>query len=116
MPRHQKYEANLRSLMSFVHRLPKESPYLKGKTFLKEQLLELRPEHIRDWLSMKAFGKVEWRYEDGDRPTFYRSTSMEVSKKSVSYFMPNKHPQWCNGQGNPLKSELITGLIQFVKK
>ena len=69
MPRHETYEPHLRSLMMFVHRHP--DPYPKGTTFTKDQLLQLQPQHVKDWLSMKAFGKVDWRYEVGDRPKFY---------------------------------------------
>ena len=29
--------------------------------------------------------------------------------------MPNHHPQWCNGQGNPTKSEVIIRFINQIK-
>jgi hypothetical protein len=36
-------------------------------------------------------------------------------KKSISYFMPNQRPQWCNNQGNPTKSDAVNKLIGIVK-
>lgn len=64
----------------------------------------------------KAFGKVDWNFDAGEWPIFYRSSSMEMSKKSLSYFMPNNHPSWCNGQGNPTKSDVVNKLIVFVRR
>lgn len=109
MPRNPDYEPYLRHLMSFAHH--RTDIYPKGATFTKEQLLELQPQHIRDWLSKKAFGKVDWSYENGERPVHQRSSSMQFAKKAVSYFMPNKTPHWCNGQGNPTKSDIVNKLI-----
>jgi len=40
-----------------------------------------------------------------------RPSSMQFAKKAVSYFMPNKTPHWCNGQGNPTKSDIVNKLI-----
>ena len=115
MPRRAAYEPHLRSLMSFVHGRPEIDPYPKDTTFTRNQLLQLQPEHIRDWLGKKSFGKPNWSYEAGDRPTHYRSSSMEHSKKCVSFFMPHDSP-WVNGAGNPTKSSIITDLIKYVKK
>ena len=114
MPRNPDYEPYLRHLMSFAHH--RTDIYPKGATFTKEQLLELQPQHIRDWLSKKAFGKVDWSYENGERPVHQRSSSMQFAKKAVSYFMPNKTPHWCNGQGNPTKSDIVNKLIKFVEQ
>ncbi|EJK52776.1 hypothetical protein THAOC_27919 [Thalassiosira oceanica] len=113
MPRNKKYEPRLRELMQYVHRC--EEPYEKGTTFTREQLLELKPEHIEGWLKMKAYGTDCPDIENGDRPIHARSSSLENSKKSVSFFMPNKYPQWCNGQGNPTKSSLLAEMIKDVK-
>ena len=40
------------------------------------------------------------------------------SKKSASFFMPNKNTQWCvmNKCGNPTRSTLVNELIKMMKK
>ena len=47
MPRNKKYESRLLELMQYVHQ--RVEPYEKGTTFTREQLLELKPEHIEGW-------------------------------------------------------------------
>ena len=49
MRRHNKYEDSLCYLMAFAHNCP-FSHYKKGKIFTREQLLELKPHHIHNWL------------------------------------------------------------------
>ena len=114
MPRNKAYETHLRKLMTFVHR--RKRGYPAGTTFTRDQLLQLQPGHIRDWLSMKAFRKTDWSIEAGDRPIYHRANSLEQAKKCVSFFMPNNLPGWCNGHGNPTKAEEINTLINAVKK
>lgn len=56
MPRNPKYEGSLRAFMTFVHRLqPPGTTYPKDTTFTREQLLQIKPQHLRDFLSFKAF-------------------------------------------------------------
>ena len=65
-------------------------------------------------MALKAFGKIN--YGDNDRSTGARYSNLEYIKKSLSFYMPNKGPQWCNGQGNPTKSGLVNGLLRLVQK
>ena len=114
MPRSKKYEKYLLTLMQFVH--GRESPYQKGTTFTRDQLLELKPEHIHQWLCMKAYKKRHPNTEPGgDHPKYLRSSTLEQCKKGVSFFMPNNHPAWCDGRGNPTKCSLLSKLIKDVK-
>lgn len=113
MPRNAKYEGMLCDLMTFLHGRPEK--YAKGTTFTRDALLQIKPQHIHNWLAMKAYKKVDFDYNAGDRPIHYRASSLEQLKKGISFFMPNNHPQWCNGQGNPTKSSVITKMIAQVK-
>ena len=113
MPRNVKYEPYIRHVMTFVH--GRNTTYPLDTIFTRAQLLELKPQHIRDFMAKKAYKKVEFSHEDGDRPIHARSSSLEQVKKGVSFFMPNNHPHWCNGQGNPTKSEVLTKLINDIK-
>jgi hypothetical protein len=84
--------------------------------FSRPQFIQLQPGHIHDYLAFKAFGKVDFNYDAGDRPTHYRASSMEVIKKSISFFHPLRNVPFCNGQGNPTKADIINKLIKFVAK
>ena len=106
------YYSNLLAFMTWFHQ--KDRPYPKGTTFTREQLLEITPKAVHDFMALKAFGKIN--YGDNDRSTGARYSNLEYIKKSLSFYMPNKGPQWCNGQGNPTKSGLVNGLLRLVQK
>lgn len=112
MPRHENYEYFLRPFFQYVHR--RDQPYPKGTIFSKGQLLQIQPGHVRDYLAYKAFGKANYDYANGDRPTNCRSSSLENVKKALSYFMPEQVP-YINGQGNPTKSKIVSDVIKFVQ-
>ena len=115
IPRHPTYEDPLCFMMAFAHNrnFPR---YPKGSKFTREQLLQLQPQHIHNWLAQKAFHKVDFSIEGGDRPIHARSSSIEWCKKAVSYFMPDNAPHWCNGHGNPTKHRMHRLLIETIKK
>ena len=98
--RHAQYESPLRYLMAFCR--DRNFPvYPKNTTFLRDQLLQLRPQHIHDWLADKALRKAKYSSEGGDKPVHARSSSLEYLKKAISFFVPYQSANWCNGQGNP---------------
>ena len=90
--------------------------YPKDTTFSQEQLLQIKPEHVYNWLGKLAFGKVDFNIDAGDRPTKMRCSSLEMRKKQLSFFMPNHAPAWCEGRGNPTKHTMHTTLFQAIKK
>ena len=69
-------------------------------------------------MAKKTFGKEDYNIDKGSQSdkAKIRSSSLEYRKKAVSFFMLNKKPTWCNGQGNPTKSDAVTDLIKDVKK
>jgi hypothetical protein len=114
MPRHPKYESPLCYLMAFAHN--RDFPrYPKDTVFTRAQLLQLQPQHIHDFLAQKAFNKIDYSIENGDRPVHARSSTLDFLKKAFSFFMPNHDPQWCNNQGNPTKHNMHRKLIDLVK-
>jgi hypothetical protein len=45
------------------------------------------------------------------------SSLLEMAKKAISHFMPNKDQQWHNGVGgNPTRSPAVNQLISDLKK
>ena len=80
MARHSSYENSLCNLMAFAHNRDFRR-YPKGRTFSREQLLQLKPQHIHNWLAKRAFGKVLFSIESGDRPIHARSSSLEFQKR-----------------------------------
>ena len=115
-PTNTRYRPYLISLMSHFHRIQ----YPSMKTFTREELLALTPGIIKNWMANKAYGNPVYNPEV-DRPSYARSSTLEMMKKAVSFFMPNKDAQWIisadgTGQGNPTKSPIINGLIKEVKR
>ena len=90
--------------------------YPKGTKFTRDQLLQLQPQHIHNWLADKAFRKAKYSVEGGDKPVHARASSLEYLKKAISFFMPYQSANWCNGQGNPTKHSMHRELIDTVKK
>ena len=90
-------------------------PYTKTTTFTRSKLLELNPTIIKKWLSTMAYGKEEYD-ANHDAPKHARSSTLEQSKKCVSYFMPHKNVKWIDGKGNPTMHPSVHKVIQDVKK
>jgi hypothetical protein len=66
-------------------------------------------------MAIGCFGRADYDI-DVDRPTGCRSSTLLYKKKSVSFFMPNQQPQWCNDRGNPKKSTVVNKHVDLVKK
>jgi hypothetical protein len=115
IPRNVTYEHSLCNLMAYAHNR-EFARYPKGTLFTREQLLQLKPQHLRNWMAKKAFGKVDYSIDRGDRPIHARSSYLEFQKKAVSFFMPDNAPHWCNGQGNPTKHAMHRTLLAVIKK
>ncbi|KAK1737232.1 hypothetical protein QTG54_012099 [Skeletonema marinoi] len=98
-------------LMTFFHK--PDEPYPPTKVFTREELLLLTPKVVRDWMAMKTFGKLD--YGPGDQSLGARYHTLGYMKKAVSWFMPNKRPGWCDGRGNPTKSDAVNKIIADVK-
>ena len=107
-----KYKATLDSLLSFVH----NRQYTHEKTYTKAELRALTPQHVLQWMNLKAFGVID--PPNDANPTFARSNSLAFWKKAISFFMPNRLIPWFSGrnEGNPTRSIEINNLIKRVKK
>ena len=84
--------------------------------FSNEELFSLNPDHIYAFLALKVFGTST--PIETDKPTKGRSSSIEYSKKAISYLMPNRFMKWDlrSNSGNPTKSIKVNDLIKRVKK
>ena len=87
-----------------------------GQTFSQTELFKIRPVDIHDWLAVKCFGRFDYNIDEGHCQTLARASTLQLMKKSVSFSMPNKRPQWCNDRGNPTKSAIVNDLLQLIKK
>jgi hypothetical protein len=84
--------------------------------FSDDELLALTPEHLHAYMCKYAFGTATPSVEDD--PTFARSSTLEVAKKAISFYMPNRLMPW-NSQtnsGNPTRSTQVNDLIKRIKK
>ena len=88
----------------------------RREQFTREQLLEIQPNDLKRYFAMLAYGDPEYNIDNGDRPIYARASSIEQNKKAISYYMPNRIPSQCNGQGNPTKSAEVNDLIKEIKK
>ena len=109
---HGQYRAVLLSVMNYSFSTDHDKAY----SFTQEELLALRPNHIRRYMCFKVYGVPD--PGDGDNPMEGRSSSLEYYKKAISYFMPNKLIAWDAQleRGNPTRSVEVNELIKLVKK
>ena len=113
MPKHIKqYQAQLNAFLS--HR--DNNDYPVDHVFKAEVLNRITPEEIVAFLHWKAFG-IE-NPGDDDCPTKCRSSTLAFAKKSLSYFIPNKHKLWDveTLRGNATRSPEVNAVIDRVKK
>ena len=106
------YKSVLRRLLSWID----NREYPRDHVFDAQRLGELRPLQIRRWMQLQAYGTPDPAPDAN--PTLRRHTSIKFWKKAISYFMPNKGPEWndLHNYGNPTKSETIRDLIKIVKR
>jgi hypothetical protein len=104
------YQKIFITFMSFTNGLD----YDNNHAFSLEELGAITPAIIRRWMCYKAYGKAE--VEPGDLPRLCRSASLEMFKKSISWYMPNRIATWdcLTMKGNPSKSVEVNDLIKMV--
>ena len=52
------YEKNMLNFMQWFHR--REKLYDKGTTFTRDELKEIKPVNVHDWLAIYCYGKADW--------------------------------------------------------
>ena len=99
-PVYQKYMV---SLMSFIHKVN----YDRDTLYTEAERAAVTPNNIRQWMNKRAFGVRNPGPQA--RSTECRSTTLEVMKKAVSWYMPNRAAWDCvRGSGNPTRHEMLT--------
>ena len=83
--------------------------------FTDAQLREIRPKHIVDFLTAKAYGTTTPTEED--LPRFARANTLRNNKKAISHFMPEQQ-EWNDASetGNPTRHGSINRLIGKVQR
>lgn len=109
---YKSYQSCLRHFMCYKNKIN----YPKDWVFSIEELSDITPECIYQWMAFKTFGKED--PSPDDNPTFGMANSLLADKKKLSYFMVNCLPSWdvLHRSGNPTKSAVVNDLISFVKK
>ncbi|KAL7540543.1 hypothetical protein ACHAWF_008540 [Thalassiosira exigua] len=108
------YQGNLSKFMSWFHEA--NPAYKKDEEFTREELLEIKPSAVHDYFALNMFGKTDYEEDEPVKEGGWRWNTLDFQKKSFSYFMPNKKPEWCEGRGNPTKAEVVHKLMRHVKK
>ena len=90
--------------------------YTKHMIFTEERKYTILPEHIVRYMWLKVYGKAD--PDVNDMSTQERLSSLEFTKKDISYFMPDKIQSWSirRKDGNPTWSVSVNDLIKLVKK
>jgi hypothetical protein len=106
------YQNTLVSLLSFLD----GHKYHKDMVFTEDHLAAITAEDILRWMNLKAFG-TPFPGPD-DNPIGCRSSNILFWKKSISFFVSNKHHLWDSllCRGNPTRSREILDLIKYIKK
>ena len=115
MPRNAKYGDLLCYWMTFAHNrdLPR---YTKVPPFWRQQLLQLKPHHIHNWLVKRAYHKMDYNIDAGDRPIHAKFSAIKFVKTTVSFFTPDNASHRCDVHGNPTKHQMHRTLIDDIKK
>jgi hypothetical protein len=107
------YQNTLVSLLSFLD----GHKYHKDTLFLQDHLSAITAENILKWMNLKAFGSINPGPDAN--PTGCRSSTILFWKKSISFFIPNKHHPWdsllCRGNPTRLR-EILLDLVKYIKK
>jgi len=86
--------------------------------FSVAQLVSIQPSEVAAYMRLCAYGTAT--PGPNDRPTHCRSSTLEVVKKAISFFVPNKSP-WIiqadgvSGVGNPSRSTDVNQVIKQVE-
>ena len=107
-----RYKANLVKCMGFLD----GHQYSTDQEFTNERLNALTPLDIYRWLASIAYGTDDPGPQDD--PVHARWTSLQYYKKSISFFIPNRHQPWnsITNTGNPTKSKEVNSLLKAVKR
>jgi hypothetical protein len=110
----EQYLPYLLKFMTWKH--GREEEYEKGTVFTQAQLLEITPRDLVRYMSLQAYQTEDPTPED--KPIHARSGGLEVVKKAISSFMPNKNVKWNveSQTGNPTMSVAVNDLIKKIKK
>jgi hypothetical protein len=108
-PKNETYQPYIVSFMSFTH----NRTYPATTEFTKEQLLAIKPHHVKKWLNNRAYHTP--MPTEQDRPIYQRAGSLKKAKQALSFYHPNKHVPWLEGRGgNPTIHSTLNALIQRV--
>jgi hypothetical protein len=88
LPPQRSYQNTLVSLLSFLD----GQKYHKNTVFPPEWLAAISAEDLLRWMNYKTFG-TPFPGPDAN-PTGCRSSTILFWKKSISFFIPNKHHPW----------------------
>ena len=92
--------------------------YDKKHRFGNEDLVDVVPEQILEWMRRRTLGDT--MQPDVRQGTVFklRSSSLAVMKKAVSWYMVDKIASWSPRtlSGNPTKSTEVNDFIRFIKK
>lgn len=107
------YKKYLIRLMSFLD----NEEYAADHQFTNERLGQLTPADLMRWFNMETFGQ-ENPPVGHDLNPIVRSSSIEMWKKAISFYMPNRMTPWnqLSQQGNPTRSFEVNQLCKYVKK
>jgi hypothetical protein len=109
-----KYHRYIVGVMSFKDNII----YHKDQLFTTQQLLTLVPDDITGWMVFKTLGIHHLDdYIEGMK-FLRRSDTLEVMKKAVSWYMPDRNADWNTAtmSGNPTKSSAVNDFKNFVKR
>jgi hypothetical protein len=106
------YQNTLVSLPSFLD----GHKYHKDTVFSPDRLSAITADDIIKWMNLKAFGSIN--PSPDANPTGCHSSTILFWKKSISFFIPNKHHPWDSllCRGNPTRSREVLDLIKYIKK
>jgi hypothetical protein len=108
-----RFHTVLREFMTFVHQ--RSETYPKEHVFPDDELTPITPQHVCDYLSVKAYGKQNAGVYD---KLVITPGNVDFQMKAINYFMPHNDMDWNDEAmvGNPVKSAQVKLFMNKVKR
>ncbi|ETV97485.1 hypothetical protein H310_09410 [Aphanomyces invadans] len=106
------YQKELKRFLDFLGRAEE----LNDPNFAEANLLDVRPEDIRRYFNLKAFGTIAPNSES--LPTHALANTLKAMKKRLSAFMPRRMILWdeIRREGNPTRSPVVNDVIKLTHR
>ena len=102
-------------IVAFAKSLFPDRGIHKNATFTPSSFNQVTPNIVRNYICERTYGKAI--IGPNDKPINWRSSTAEMAKKAISFYMPQSGPSWnpANNSGNPTKSRVVNNQLTCMR-